>query len=178
MIIWKIKEPYNGKRKDQSTALIHCTDSYKITADIAFWVKALLVAAFMVWMTSRHGELHHCVIRSILNTIKQLVMMSTKKLPHSHILVDYRHGNENTLDDKQLLHNSENAHSQSLCDTLRMPCRQKYMSHYKKVCMSSAASFCYNRDKSHTQFLDLDSIGKFTLQQPNPSRLSMLQPLY
>lgn len=38
-------------------------------ADITFWVKALLVACFMVWMVSRHGELH------------------------SHILVDYKHRN-------------------------------------------------------------------------------------
>jgi len=112
---------------------------------------------------------------------KKLLKSLTKKLPHSHISVDYRHGNENIPDAKQLPCNWENAHDQSLCDILRTLCRKvhfilkiverekkgvKMISSMPIILVYSWALQClsyYNRgEKSYTISCSFDSIWKFT----------------
>ena len=146
-------------------------------ADITFWGKLLLVASFMVRMVPGHGELQHGFK---VSTFKETAKKLTKKLPHSHISVDYRHGNENIPDAKQLPCNWENAHDQSLCDILRTLCRKVHFilkiverekkggqndifhANHPSVFLSITVSY-YNRgEKSYTISCSFDRIWKFT----------------
>jgi hypothetical protein len=70
---------------------------------------------FPTWRTA---ALCHILYR---NCFKKLI----QNIPHSHILVDYKHGNKNILDARHLPCSWENAHGQSLCDILHMSCRKE-----------------------------------------------------